>query len=139
MKKSENKKDTISIKLGKKKKLKLKTTTTKKKDSKDKDVEVVPYREIEFSDGAGFFIKTAVNLTSDNRVQVTQYREHADPEGMKFVCTEPNYFEDKNAFLDWLLEMLKKNFDEIPYITIKPLKGPEIKKQERETVDTMYG
>lgn len=109
------------------------------KKPKSADVKVTPYREIMLSDGHGFFIKTTCGMTSDDRVQVTQYREHSDPEGMKFVCTEPTYFENKNEFLDWLVEMLKKNFDEIPYITIKPIDSLEIKKQERETIDAMYG
>jgi hypothetical protein len=107
-------------------------------ESKMKDIKVTPYREIVFSDGHEFLIKTTCNLTSDDRVQVLQYREHTDPEGSKFLCTDPTYFEDKNAFIDWLLEMLKKNFEDIPYITISPLKGDEIKKHERETIDTMY-
>jgi hypothetical protein len=108
------------------------------KPSKSAEIEVTPYREIEFSDGSGFYIKTACNLTSDNRVQVMQYREHINHEGTKFSCTEPIYFETKSEFLEWLVEMLKKNFDEIPYITIKPIESSEIKKHERETTDTMY-
>ena len=92
-----------------------------------------------FSDGAGFFIKTACNLTRDNRVQVLQYREHADAEGMKFESTEPTYFETKKEFLEWLLESLRIHFDDIPYVTITPIKEKEIKKHERDTIDTMYG
>jgi len=99
---------------------------------------VTPYREIVLSDGHGFYIKTVCNLTSDDQVQVMQYREHIDPEGSKFACTEPTYFENKNAFLEWLLEMLKKNFDEIPYITISPIEISKIKKHEREATDSMY-
>ncbi len=108
------------------------------KPSKSAEIKVTPYREIEFSDGSGFYIKTACNLTSDNRVQVMQYREHINHEGTKFSCTDPIYFESKSEFLEWLAEMLKKNFDDIPYITIKPIKSSEIKKHERETTDAMY-
>lgn len=119
--------------------VKLKKNTNKAKASQSAKIEVTPYREILFSDGHGFFIRTTCNLTSDDRVQVTQYREHEDAEGTKFLCTEPNYFEDKKAFLDWLLEMLRNNFDEIPFITITPVKASEVKKYEREATDAMYG
>ena len=101
-------------------------------------VKVTPYREIIFSDGAEFFIKTTCNLTSDDRIQVQQYREHEDPEGRKFECSEPSYFDSRDDFLDWLMDSIKNNFDKIPFITIKPLKTEEIKKHERETTDTMY-
>ncbi|WP_455393003.1 hypothetical protein [[Eubacterium] cellulosolvens] len=99
---------------------------------------ITPYREIVLSDGSGFYIRTICNLTSDARVQVSQYREHVEPDGTKFACTEPIYFENKSAFLEWLVEMLKKNFDEIPYITISPVDVKNIKKHEREATDTMY-
>lgn len=105
---------------------------------KDEDVDLRPYREIVLSDGHGFFIKTTCNLTSDDRVQVVQYREHSSAEGMKFACTEPVYFENKSEFLEWIMETLKHNFDKIPYITITPIDSSEIKKHEREARDTMY-
>jgi len=118
-------------------KTKLKTRTIKKSNKSDK-FEVTPYREIVLSDGEGFIIKTTCNLTSDDQIQVIQYREHVAPEGNKFACTEPIYFENKTMFLEWLMEMLKKNFEDIPFITISPINTIEIKKHEREAQDTMY-
>ncbi|MCK5559149.1 MAG: hypothetical protein KAJ51_01090 [Thermoplasmata archaeon] len=112
--------------------------STGRKVKKPRDIKVTPYREIILSDNKGFLIKTTCNLTSDNQIQVIQYREHVAAEGMKFACTEPIYFENKTAFLDWLVELLKKNFDEIPYITISPIDEITIKKHEREAQDTMY-
>jgi hypothetical protein len=117
---------------------KVEKNIEKSKLSVPKKLDVKPYREIIFSDGHGFYIKTTCNLTSDDRVQVIQYREHIDPEGSKFACTEPTYFENKEVFLKWLFEMLKKNFDDIPYITITPIEVSKIKKHEREATDTMY-
>ena len=105
---------------------------------KKKKEDIKPYREIIFSDGHGFYIKTCCNLTSDQRIQVVQYREHADPEGMKFACSDPLYFETKQAFLDWLVEIILKNFDDIPYITISPVELSKIKQHEREAKETMY-
>jgi hypothetical protein len=120
--------------------LKGSSIESKTGDEKDKstDINVTPYREIILSDGHGLYIKTICNLTTDNRVQVTQYRESPDPDGVKFLCTEPNYFENKGEFLDWLSQILINNFDEIPYITIAPLKESELKKHEKETTDAMY-
>ncbi len=106
-------------------------------DQKQK-IKVTPYREILLSDGHGLIIKTSCSLTSDNRVQVIQYRESPDPEGSKFMCTEPNYFENKVEFLEWLSNLITNHFDEIPYITISPLVESEIKKHERESIDAMY-
>lgn len=114
---------------------------SKKKSSKkmkEDELELTPYREIILSDGSEFYIKTTCNLTSDNRVQVIQYRESPDSEGMKFLCTEPNYFESKTEFLEWLSQLIIGNFDEIPYITISPLKESDLKKHERETTEAMY-
>jgi len=130
-------KENVILEDGKKK------AKSKKKNQKGKRVKpdkepVIPYREIVLSDGHGFYIKTVCNLTSDDQVQVMQYREHIDPEGSKFACTEPIYFENKQAFLEWLIEVLKKNFDEIPYITITPIEISKIKKHEREATDSMY-
>ncbi len=143
MKKAESHKNIRDIKNnnGKQKNIKssiLKKRITKSKSTKSGEVDVRPYREIVFSDGHGFYIKTTCNLTSDDRVQVTQYREHIDHDGTKFVCGEPAYFENKDTFLEWLLEMLKGNFDEIPYITITPIETSKIKKHEREATDAMY-
>jgi hypothetical protein len=116
-----------------------KTDKEKKgKPAKVDEKDLTPYREIILSDGHGFYIKTVCNLTPDERVHVQQYREHIDPEGTKFACTEPTFFENKTEFLDWLIEMVKKNFDEIPYITITPLEMAKIKKHERDATDTMY-
>lgn len=111
---------------------------TPKQQTLGEGVKLTPYREIILSDGAEFFIKTTCNLTSDERIQIQQYREREDLEGRKFECSEPSYFESKDEFLDWLLISIKNNFDKIPFITIKPLKTEEIKKHERETTDTMY-
>jgi hypothetical protein len=102
----------------------------------DEDLE--PYREIEFTDGHGFYIKTLCNLVNDGRIQVVQYREHTHPEGTKFAYSEPTFFENKEAFLNWFVELLVKNFDDIPYITIKPVDPRKAKKHEKETTDTMY-
>jgi hypothetical protein len=112
--------------------------STGRKTKKPGDIKVTPYREIILSDNKGFLIKTTCSLTSDDQIQVIQYREHVAAEGMKFACTEPIYFENKTAFLDWLVELLKKNFDEIPYITISPIDVIAIKKHERDAQDTMY-
>lgn len=120
-----------------KSKTKLKTLAIKKSNKPDK-FEVKPYREIVLSDGEGFIIKTTCNLTSDDQIQVIQYREHVAPEGNQFACTEPIYFENKTMFLEWLMEMLKKNFEDIPFITISPIDTIEIRKHEREAQDTMY-
>jgi hypothetical protein len=102
------------------------------------DETIEPYREIEFTDGHGYYIKTSCNLTSKGRVQVIQFRERTDPEGSKFACTEPSYFDDKEAFMTWLTQLLVTNFDDIPYITIKPVDSSNVKKEEREVQDTMY-
>jgi hypothetical protein len=110
----------------------------KKKPSKSKKEELTPYREIELSDGKGLYIKTTCNLTSDHRVQVVQYRESPDPEGTKFACTEPSYFESKGEFLEWLSQLILHNFDELPFIKIIPIQKEEIIRKERETTDTMY-
>jgi hypothetical protein len=116
----------------------LKAKKKKKKKDKNKKLKLTPYREIELSDGGGFYIKTTCNLTDDGRVQVIQFRETPDPEGVKFTCTEPTYFENKGEFFEWISHLIIHNFDEIPYIKIVPLKDDEIKKKERETTDTMY-
>ena len=110
----------------------------KRNNTTNAAIETTPYREIQLSDGHGFFIKTTCNLTSDDRVQVLQYREHQEPEGTKFQCTDPIYFENKKEFLEWLAELLKNNFDKIPYITITPLDISKMKEHERETTDAMY-
>jgi hypothetical protein len=113
-------------------------TKTKKKKEKSKKIELTPYREIELSDGKGLYIKTTCNLTSDQRVQVIQYRESPDPEGTKFACSEPSYFESKEEFLEWLSQLILHNFDELPFIKIAPLQKEEMIRKERETTDTMY-
>jgi hypothetical protein len=111
---------------------------TDKKKGKSKKIKLTPYREIELSDGKGLYIKTTCNLTSDQRVQVIQYRESPDPEGTKFACTEPSYFESKDEFLEWISQLIRHNFDDLPFIKIVPLKEEELIKKERETTDTMY-
>lgn len=108
------------------------------KPAKVDEKDLTPYREIILSDGHGFYIKTVCNLTPELRVHVQQYREHIDPEGTKFACTEPTIFENKTEFLEWLIQMVKNNFDEIPYITIAPLEMAKIEKHEREATDSMY-
>ncbi len=113
-------------------------TGPKNKSDRDKDIKLLPYREIELSDGHGFYIKTTCNLTSDERVQVIQYRESPDPEGAKFSCSDPVYFETRAEFLEWLSQLIIHNFDKIPYIKIVPLKEEDIKRKERETTETMY-
>lgn len=116
-----------------------KTKKDKKKEKKGpKEVKLIPYREIELSDGHGFYIKTTCNLTDDDQVQVVQYRESPDPDGTKFSCTDPVFFQNKLEFLEWLSQLIIKNFDEIPYIKIVPIKEEEIKRKERESTDTMY-
>jgi hypothetical protein len=105
---------------------------------KPDDKDLKPYREIVFSDGSGFYIKTSCSITTKGRIQVVQYREHIDPEGTKFACSEPEYFENKDEFLEWLVTSVKDNFDQIPYITISPLDTKKIKKKERDATDTMY-
>ncbi len=102
------------------------------------DGPLTPYREITLSDGHGFYIKTTCSLTKDERVLVQQYREYNEPDGIKFQCTDPIYFENKAEFLEWLIELLKNNFEKIPFITIAPIKDEDIKKHERETTDAMY-
>jgi hypothetical protein len=115
----------------------LKKGSKKEKESQ-KEKKLRPYREIELSDGHGFYIKTTCNLTSDDQVQVMQYRESPDPDGTKFSCTDPVLFQNKTEFLEWLSQLIINNFDEIPYIKIIPIKEEEIKRKERETTDTMY-
>jgi hypothetical protein len=136
-KKDELKKEILTKILTGKLKKKSISESEKKVDHKQK-VKVKPYREILLADGHGLLIKTTCSVTTDKRIQVIQYRESPDPEGTRFMCTEPNYFENKLEFLEWLSNLIKNHFDEIPYITISPLEETEIKKHERESTDIMY-
>ncbi len=96
------------------------------------------YREIELSNGKGFILKIFSKCLPEGGVQVIQVGQREEPQGMAIFTADPLHFEDIDAFKEWLLEFLLKNFDTAPHISICPMDIDAIKAKEREHTSAMY-
>ena len=97
------------------------------------------YREITVSDGKGYLMKIFVKRRSKGTYQVVHFLEKEEAEGRVMSAPPPIDFTDEVDFMSFLINLLAKEFERCPFITIRPMEMEEIERKEKEATDFMYG
>jgi len=97
------------------------------------------YREITVSDGKGYFMKVFVKKRSKGSYQAVHFLEKEEADGRVISAPPPIDFSDEVDFMSFLINLLAKEFERCPFITIRPMEIDEIEKREKEATDYMYG
>ena len=97
------------------------------------------YREISVSDGKGYLMQIYVKRRAGGALQAVHFIEKEEAEGRMINAPPPIDFNDEVDFMSFLINLLAKEFERCPFITIRPMEMEAIQKKEKEATDYMYG
>ena len=97
------------------------------------------YREITVSDGKGYVMQIYVKRRAGGSLQAVHFVEKEEAEGRMINAPPPIDFNDEVDFMSFLINLLAKEFERCPFITIRPMEMEAIQKKEKEATDYMYG